>query len=86
MGLSLIMQQAFRSAFGAREVGVELPPWMMGSLQVTDTIEVQINGLFVMGLTLPHHRRRCAPAVPLAVGIAGPQRRRQSHHGRRGRH
>jgi urea transport system permease protein len=25
---------------------------MMGSLQVTDTIEVQINGLFVMGLTL----------------------------------
>jgi urea transport system permease protein len=51
-GLSLIMQQAFRSGFGAREVGVELPPWMMGSLQVTDTIEVQINGLFVMGLTL----------------------------------
>jgi len=51
-GLSLIMQQAFRSIFGAREVGVELPDWMMGSLQVTDTIEVQINGLFVMGLTL----------------------------------
>jgi urea transport system permease protein len=51
-GLSLIMQQAFRSTFGAREVGVELPQWMMGSLPVTSTIEVQINGLFVMGLTL----------------------------------
>jgi urea transport system permease protein len=51
-GLSLIMQQAFRSTFGAREVGVELPQWMMGSLPVTGTIEVQINGLFVMGLTL----------------------------------
>jgi urea transport system permease protein len=51
-GLSLIMQQAFRSFFGAREVGVDLPSWMMGSLPVTDTIEVQINGLFVMGLTL----------------------------------
>lgn len=51
-GLSLIMQQAFRSTFGAREVGVELPSWMMGSLPVTDTIEVQINGLFVMALTL----------------------------------
>ena len=50
-GLSLILQQAFRSIFGAREVGVELPHWMMGSLHVTDTIEVQINGLFVMGLT-----------------------------------
>jgi urea transport system permease protein len=51
-GLSLIMQQAFRSTFGAREVGVELPTWMMGSLPVTSTIEVQINGLFVMGLTI----------------------------------
>jgi len=51
-GLSLIMQQAFRSIFGAREVGVDLPEWMMGSLNVSDTIQVQINGLFVMGLTL----------------------------------
>ena len=51
-GLSLILQQAFRSIFGAREVGVELPEWMMGSLNVTDTIQVQINGLFVMALTL----------------------------------
>ena len=51
-GLSLVMQQAFRSIFGAREVGVELPQWMMGSLNVSDSIEVQINGLFVMGLTL----------------------------------
>jgi urea transport system permease protein len=51
-GLSLIMQQSFRSIFGAREVGVELPQWMMGSLNVTQTIQVQINGLFVMALTL----------------------------------
>ena len=51
-GLSLIMQQAFRSTFGAREVSVELPQWMMGSLPVAGSIEVQINGLFVMGLTI----------------------------------
>jgi len=51
-GLSLILQQAYRSIFGPREVGVELPSWMMGSVQVTDTIEVQINGLFVMGVTI----------------------------------
>ena len=50
-GLSLILQQAYRSVFGAREVGVELPEWMMGSKQVTDTIEIQINGMFVMALT-----------------------------------
>jgi urea transport system permease protein len=51
-GLSLILQQAYRSVFGAREVGVELPQWMLGSLQVTDSIEVPINGIFVMCLTV----------------------------------
>jgi urea transport system permease protein len=50
-GLSLILQQAYRSIFGAREVGVELPQWMLGSEKVTDTIEVPINGIFVMCLT-----------------------------------
>ncbi|MBS0518268.1 MAG: urea ABC transporter permease subunit UrtB, partial [Proteobacteria bacterium] len=51
-GLSLILQQAYRSTFGAREVGVELPEWMMGSKHLTDTIEVPINGIFVMCLTV----------------------------------
>ena len=51
-GLSLILQQVYRSVFGPREVGVTLPDWMMGSLPITDVIEVQINGLFVMGLTV----------------------------------
>ncbi|PTU76530.1 urea ABC transporter permease subunit UrtB [Pseudomonas mangrovi] len=51
-GLSLIMQQIFRSVFGAREVSANLPEWLMGSLQLTDTIEIPRNGLFVMGLTI----------------------------------
>jgi urea transport system permease protein len=51
-GLSLILQQAYRSIFGAREVGVELPQWMLGSEKITDTIEVPINGIFVMCLTV----------------------------------
>jgi urea transport system permease protein len=51
-GLSLIMQQLYRTIFGAREVGVVLPDWLMGSYQVTDMIEVPINGIFVMILTL----------------------------------
>ena len=51
-GLSLILQQAFRSLFGAREVGVTIPQWMMGSLRLTDLIEVPINGIFVMVLAL----------------------------------
>lgn len=51
-GLSLILQQLYRTVFGAREVGVTLPDWLMGSYAITDTIEVPINGLFVMCLTI----------------------------------
>lgn len=51
-GLSLILQQIYRSVFGAREVGVTLPDWLMGSYAITDMIEVPINGIFVMVLTI----------------------------------
>ena len=51
-GLSLILQQLYRTAFGAREVGVTIPDWMMGSMPVTDMIEVPINGIFVMVLAV----------------------------------
>ncbi|MHA7851898.1 urea ABC transporter permease subunit UrtB [Roseovarius sp.] len=51
-GLSLILQQIYRSVFGAREVGVSIPDWMMGSLPLTDMIEVPINGIFVMILAV----------------------------------
>lgn len=51
-GLSLILQQFYRSVFGAREVGVSLPDWLMGSIALTDIVEIPINGLFVMGFTL----------------------------------
>jgi urea transport system permease protein len=50
-GLSLIMQQIFRSVFGAKEVSAKLPDWLMGSVQPTETIDIPINGLLVMGLT-----------------------------------
>jgi urea transport system permease protein len=50
-GLSLIMQQVFRSVFGAREVSPTLPDWLMGSYQPTETIDIPLNGLFVLGLT-----------------------------------
>lgn len=50
-GLSLIMQQSFRSIFGAREVSPTLPDWLMGSYQPTEMIDIPINGMFVLGLT-----------------------------------
>ena len=51
-GLSLILQQTYRSVFGAREVGVDLPQWMLGSWHATDSIEIPINGMLIMGLTV----------------------------------
>jgi urea transport system permease protein len=51
-GLSLVMQQTFRSVFGAREVSAEPPAWLMGSVNFTDAIEIPRNGLFMMALTL----------------------------------
>src|ERR1700710_187113 len=50
-GLSLILQQVYRSVFGAREVGVDQPDWMMGAANLTETIQIPINGLIVMALT-----------------------------------
>lgn len=49
-GLSLIMQQIFRSGFGAKEVSAELPAWLLGSFQPTPEIDIPINGVFVLGL------------------------------------
>lgn len=51
-GLSLVMQQIFRSVFGAQEVGVPMPDWLLGSWKMTETIDIPLNGLFVMGLSL----------------------------------
>lgn len=50
-GLSLIMQQSFRSLFGAREVSPTLPDWLLGSYQPTDLIDIPLNGMFVLALT-----------------------------------
>ncbi len=51
-GLSLIMQQSFRSLFGAREVSPTPPDWLLGSYQPTEMIDIPLNGMFVLGLTV----------------------------------
>ena len=51
-GLSLVMQQVFRSTFGAKEVSAELPKWLLGSFKPTPDIDIPINGVFVMGLAI----------------------------------
>jgi urea transport system permease protein len=50
-GLSLAMQQTFRSTFGAREVSPTLPDWLLGSWSPAEGLDIPINGLFVLALT-----------------------------------
>ncbi|MFT3733660.1 MAG: urea ABC transporter permease subunit UrtB [Rhodocyclaceae bacterium] len=51
-GVSLGMQQCFRSFIGPKEVSPTLPDWLMGSWSPHEGLDIPINGLFVMGLTL----------------------------------
>ncbi|HEY9192550.1 MAG TPA: urea ABC transporter permease subunit UrtB [Methyloversatilis sp.] len=51
-GLSLGMQQVFRSTFGPKEVSPTLPDWLMGSWSPSEGLDIPINGLFVLALTL----------------------------------
>ena len=50
-GVSLALQQAFRSFIGPKEVSPTLPPWIMGSWTPKEGLDIPINGLFVLGLT-----------------------------------
>jgi urea transport system permease protein len=50
-GLSLGMQQIFRSTFGAKEVSPTLPDWLLGSWAPAAGLDIPINGMFVMALT-----------------------------------
>ncbi|MEO0796816.1 MAG: urea ABC transporter permease subunit UrtB [Verrucomicrobiota bacterium] len=51
-GLSLIMQQCFRTFIGAREMSADLPEWLLGSWSVSDMIDIPISGLVLLGLTV----------------------------------
>ncbi|NCD31851.1 MAG: urea ABC transporter permease subunit UrtB [Spartobacteria bacterium] len=51
-GVSMIMQQGFRLIFGGREDSAELPEWLMGSWAPTDSIDIPINGLFLLGTAI----------------------------------
>jgi urea transport system permease protein len=51
-GLSLILQQSYRSIFGAREVTPTLPEWLMGSYSIKEGLDIPINGVFVLGLSI----------------------------------
>ena len=51
-GLSLILQQTYRAIFGAQEVSVPLASWLSGAWNVTENIQLPINRIFIIGLTV----------------------------------
>ena len=51
-GLSLILQQTYRSMFGAQEVSVPLPVWLSGAWEPIQGIQLPLTRLFIIGLTM----------------------------------
>jgi urea transport system permease protein len=51
-GLSLILQQIYRSAFGPQEVSVPLTRWLSGAWEPIAGVQIPLNRLFIVGLTL----------------------------------
>ncbi len=51
-GLSMILQETFRQTFGARETSATMPDWLMGSWQPKEGLDIPINGLFLLGVTI----------------------------------
>jgi urea transport system permease protein len=50
-GLSLILQQAYRSIFGAQEVSSPLTSWLSGAWEPVAGIQLPLNRIFIVGLT-----------------------------------
>jgi len=50
-GISLALQQCFRTFIGPKEVSPTLPEWLLGSWAPKEGLDIPINGLFVLALT-----------------------------------
>jgi urea transport system permease protein len=50
-GVSLAIQQMFRTFIGPKEVSPTLPDWLLGSWAPSEGLDIPINGMFVLGLT-----------------------------------
>jgi urea transport system permease protein len=51
-GLSLILQQTYRTVFGAQEVSVPLASWLAGAWEPTAGIQIPLTRVFIVGLTM----------------------------------
>lgn len=51
-GLSLILQQLYRTIFGAQDVQVPGPAWLQGAWEPTPNIQIPLNGLFIIAMAV----------------------------------
>ena len=51
-GLSLVLQQSYSSIFGAQEVSVPLTSWLTGAWEPSAGIQLPLNRIFIIGLTV----------------------------------
>jgi urea transport system permease protein len=51
-GVSLFMQQAFRHAFGPKEVTVPTVSWLQGAVEVAEGASLPLNRIFIVGLAI----------------------------------
>ena len=51
-GLSLVLRQSYSSIFGAQEVSVPLTSWLSGAWEPSAGIQLPLNRIFIIGLTV----------------------------------
>lgn len=51
-GVSLILQQTYRTVFGAQEVTVPLTSWLDGAWEPMPGVQLPLNRIFIIGLTI----------------------------------
>ncbi len=51
-GISLALQQCFRTFIGPKEVSPTLPDWLLGSWAPAEGLDIPINGMFVLALAV----------------------------------
>ena len=51
-GVSLVLQQLARTVFGTPNVDVRSPSWLLGTVKITNTIQLPVNRLFIIGLVI----------------------------------
>ena len=87
-GISLVLQQAVRSIFGAQNVPVENPNWLSGGVEVMSNLVLPFNRIAIIAFAVHRPRRRRAADRADALRPLHPRRHAEPAHGvvRRRRH